>query len=173
MLSCLHADYTRSSGEFHTYRLPVPSLWPDILQKIKAAGLNAISVYTHPGSLNPSRNVTDLNGIRALKPLFEAALEAGIWIVLRPGAFSFPLRMMCRISRSVLGPYINAETSAGGLPHWMTTEVAGVLRTNATDYFEAWQLYVGAIIEATEPYQITKGGPVIGERLIPNFFSVP
>ncbi|KAF7978647.1 hypothetical protein HWV62_45156 [Athelia sp. TMB] len=141
------------SGEFHTYRLPVPSLWPDILQKIKAAGLNAISVYTHPGSLNPSRNVTDLNGIRALKPLFEAALQAGIWIVLRPG------------------PYINAETSAGGLPHWMTTEVAGVLRTNASDYFKAWQPYVGAIIEATEPYQITKGGPVIAVQIDNEYYQ--
>ncbi|KAF7978635.1 hypothetical protein HWV62_45132 [Athelia sp. TMB] len=141
------------SGEFHTYRLPVPSLWPDILQKIKAAGLNAISVYTHAGQLSPSRDITDLDGIRALKPLYEAALEAGIWIVLRPG------------------PYINAETSAGGLPHWMTTEVAGVLRTNASDYFEAWQPYIGAIIEATEPYQITKGGPVIAVQIDNEYFQ--
>ncbi|KZP14810.1 glycoside hydrolase family 35 protein [Athelia psychrophila] len=73
------------SGEFHTFRLPVPSLWPDILQKVKAAGLNAISVYTHAGLLNPSRNVTDLDGFRALEPLWEAALAAGLWIVLRPG----------------------------------------------------------------------------------------
>ena len=36
-----------SSGEFHTFRLPVPSLWLDILEKIRAAGLNGISVYTH------------------------------------------------------------------------------------------------------------------------------
>lgn len=41
--------FRSSSGEFHTFRLPVPSLWPDILQKIKAAGLNAISLYTHWG----------------------------------------------------------------------------------------------------------------------------
>jgi hypothetical protein len=33
-----------SSGEFHTFRLPVPDLWPDILQKMKAAGLNAVSL---------------------------------------------------------------------------------------------------------------------------------
>lgn len=49
----------------------------------------------------------------------------------------------------------------------MTTELSGALRTNATDYYEAWQAYVGAIIEATEPYQITKGGPVIGEHPSP------
>jgi beta-galactosidase GanA len=73
------------SGEFHTFRLPVPALWPDILQKVKAAGLNAISVYTHWGLLNPSPGVIDLNGFRSLRTLYDAAKAAGIWIVLRPG----------------------------------------------------------------------------------------
>ncbi|KDQ50498.1 glycoside hydrolase family 35 protein [Jaapia argillacea MUCL 33604] len=131
------------SGEFHTFRLPVPSLWPDILQKVKAAGLNAISVYTHMGLINPAPGVVDFGGYRALQPLYEAATEAGIWIVLRPG------------------PYINAETTAGGLAHWITSEVAGVLRTNATDFYAAWQAYVQGIITETVPYQITNGGPVI------------
>lgn len=30
------------SGEFHYQRLPVPELWPDIFQKFKANGLNAV-----------------------------------------------------------------------------------------------------------------------------------
>ncbi|KAG7440311.1 glycoside hydrolase family 35 protein [Guyanagaster necrorhizus] len=134
------------SGEFHTFRLPVPSLWPDILQKVKASGLNAVSVYVHMGLLNPSRGVVDFDGFRALKPLYEAALDAGIWIVLRPG-------------------YINAETSAGGIAHWATSEVAGTLRTSAPDWKEAWMDYILGIIEETAPYQITEGGPVIGERV--------
>lgn len=93
----------RSSGEFHTFRLPVPALWLDILQKIKAAGLNGVSVYTHckflsgenkhfvliliiiGGLINPSPGVVDFNDFRALQPLFDAAKAAGIWIVLRPG----------------------------------------------------------------------------------------
>jgi hypothetical protein len=33
------------SGEIHPFRLPVPSLWVDVLQKIKALGLNTVSVY--------------------------------------------------------------------------------------------------------------------------------
>ncbi|KAG6845067.1 hypothetical protein H0H87_001129 [Tephrocybe sp. NHM501043] len=131
------------SGEFHTFRLPVPSLWPDILQKAKAAGLNAVSVYTHMGLINPSRGVIDFDGFRALQPLYDAAREAGIWIVLRPG------------------PYINAETTAGGIAHWATSEVAGTLRTNATDWHAAWQAYIQGIIDVTAPNQITEGGPVI------------
>ncbi|KAF9259410.1 glycoside hydrolase family 35 protein [Marasmius fiardii PR-910] len=131
------------SGEFMTYRLPVPDLWSDILQKFKAAGLNALSLYTHMGSINPSRGVVDFEGYRALKPLFEAANEAGIWVVLRPG------------------PYINAETSAGGLAHWVTTEIAGHLRSNDSDYREAWTPYIEGIVKEAVPYQIINGGPII------------
>ncbi|KAJ7885789.1 glycoside hydrolase family 35 protein [Mycena olivaceomarginata] len=131
------------SGEFHTFRLPVPSLWPDILQKVKAAGLNAISIYTHMGLINPSRGVVDFDSNRALKPLYEAAMVAGLWITLRPG------------------PYINAETTAGGLAHWTTTEVAGGLRTNSSDWRAAWQDYIDGIIRESAPYQISNGGPII------------
>ena len=35
------------SGEFHPFRLPVPSLWLDVFQKLKAAGFNAVSFYVH------------------------------------------------------------------------------------------------------------------------------
>jgi hypothetical protein len=135
----------RSSGEFHTWRLPVPSLWPDILEKTKAAGLNAISIYTHMGLHNPARGVVDFDGFRALRPLYEAAMAAGVWVVVRPG------------------PYINAETSAGGIAHWVTSEVAGHLRTNDSDWTEAWGDYIRGIIRETAPYQIDRGGPVIGE----------
>ncbi|KAJ7076133.1 glycoside hydrolase superfamily [Mycena crocata] len=133
------------SGEFHTWRLPVPSLWPDILEKTKAAGLNAISIYTHMGLLNPSRGVVDLDGFRALKPLYEAAMLRGYG--------------------SLCVRYINAETSAGGIAHWVTTEVAGQLRTNDSDWSAAWQDYIQAIIKETVPYQINEGGPVIAIQL--------
>lgn len=61
-----------------------------------------------------------------------------------------------------LGPYINAETTAGGIAHWVTSQVAGTLRTNATDYQAAWRDYIAGIINVTAPNQITEGGPVIG-----------
>ncbi|EGN93829.1 glycoside hydrolase family 35 protein [Serpula lacrymans var. lacrymans S7.3] len=131
------------SGEFHTFRLPVPGLWLDILQKAKAAGFNALSVYTHMALVNPSPGVIDFNDYRALEPLYEAAKQTGIFIVLRPG------------------PYINAESTAGGIAHWITSQVAGELRTNATDWRASWQDYIQGIIDQTAPYQITQGGPVI------------
>ncbi|KAJ7743740.1 glycoside hydrolase family 35 protein [Mycena maculata] len=143
------------SGEFHTFRLPVPSLWPDILEKVKAAGLNAVSVYTHMGLINPSPGVVDFNSFRALQPLYDAAKAAGIWIVLRPG------------------PYINAETTAGGIAHWATSQVAGALRTNATDWEAAWQDYVQGIIQETSPNQISNGGPVIAIQVDNEYSQSP
>ena len=59
--------------------------------------------------------------------------------------------------------YINAETSAGGIAHWATSEVEGSLRTNATDWRAAWQAYIEGIIRVTKPYEISVGGPVIGK----------
>ncbi|KAJ6552812.1 glycoside hydrolase family 35 protein [Mycena capillaripes] len=151
------------SGEFHTFRLPVPSLWPDILEKVKAAGLNGVSVYTHMGLINPSRGVVDFDSFRALQPLYDAAKAAGIWIVLRPG----PVRR-----RSFLH-YINAETTAGGIAHWATSEVAGTLRTNATDWRAAWEDYVQGIIAQTAPNQINNGGPVIAIQVDNEYSQSP
>lgn len=75
------------SGEFHMWRLPVPSLWRDIIQKAKAAGLNTISVYFHWGLINPRPGEVDLTGINDYQPFFDAAKEEGIWVIARPGPY--------------------------------------------------------------------------------------
>ncbi|GAB3800589.1 hypothetical protein GCM10027605_16410 [Micromonospora zhanjiangensis] len=33
------------SAEFHYFRLPSPDLWRDVLEKLKAAGFNSVSLY--------------------------------------------------------------------------------------------------------------------------------
>ena len=43
------------------------------------------------------------------------------------------------------------------------SEVAGQLRTNATNWRAAWKDYIQGIITVTAPNQITAGGPVIGQ----------
>lgn len=57
---------------------------------------------------------------------------------------------------------INAETTAGGIAHWATSLVASELRTNATDFKEAWTPYVEGIAAAVKPNQVSSGGPIIG-----------
>lgn len=75
------------SGEFHPFRLPVPSLWPDVFQKIKALGLNTVSFYLHWGSLEgKSGDFNDPAGL-AIEPFLQAAQDAGIYLIARPGPY--------------------------------------------------------------------------------------
>src|SRR5436309_12387736 len=53
------------SGEFHYWRLPSPDLWRDVLQKLKAAGYNATSIYFDWGFHSPAPGVYDFSGVRA------------------------------------------------------------------------------------------------------------
>ncbi|KAL1962756.1 hypothetical protein VTN77DRAFT_9210 [Rasamsonia byssochlamydoides] len=130
------------SGEFHPFRLPVPGLWLDIFEKIKSMGFTGVSFYTDWGLLegNPGHVVTD--GIWALDEFFRAASEAGIYLVARPG------------------PYINAETTAGGIPGWVL-RIEGTIRSTSPDYLNATQNYVSTIGKIIAKAQITNGGPVI------------
>jgi hypothetical protein len=73
------------SGEFHPYRLPVPDLWLDVFQKVKALGFNAVSFYVHWALLEGQPGVYTADGIFAFEPFFEAAQKAGIFLIARPG----------------------------------------------------------------------------------------
>ncbi|GFG08426.1 probable beta-galactosidase E [Aspergillus lentulus] len=130
------------SGEFHPFRLPVPGLWLDVFQKIKSLGFNAVSFYTDWGLMegNPGHVVTD--GIWSLDEFFAAASEAGIYLIARPG------------------PYINAETSAGGIPGWVL-RLKGIIRSNSEDYLHATDKYMATLGKIIAKAQITNGGPVI------------
>lgn len=143
------------SGEFHAFRLPVPDLWLDIFQKLKAAGFNAVSIYNHWGVSNPAPGDLDFDDWRNLQILFDAAKSAGLFVIFRPG------------------PYINAETTAGGIAHWVTSEVAGELRTNASDYRAAWTPYIQRIIDFVVPNQVTNGGPVIAVQVDNEYSQLP
>ena len=58
----------------------------------------------------------------------------------------------------ILGPYINAESSGGGFPAWLSRKAA-IDRT--PDYVQYSNLYVQQIGQIIAKAQITNGGPVI------------
>ncbi|OZA61092.1 MAG: hypothetical protein B7X78_07680, partial [Sphingomonadales bacterium 39-62-4] len=103
------------SGEYHPFRQPVPSLHLDVLQKIKAAGFNMVSFYVDWALLEGKRGEFRAEDIHDLEPFLEAAKQAGIYLLARPG------------------PYINAEVSGGGFPGWLQRNT-GVLRTDSGDF---------------------------------------
>ncbi|KAL3460988.1 beta-galactosidase precursor [Aspergillus heterothallicus] len=133
------------TAEYHPFRLPVPDLWIDNFQKIKAMGFNAVSFYTYwpvhegkPGEFTAA-------GVFALEEWFKAAKEAGIYLIARPG------------------PYINSEASGGGFPGWLQRVKGenGTLRTANGDFLSATDNYMRNIGQIIAEAQITNGGPVI------------
>ncbi|KAL1744295.1 glycoside hydrolase superfamily [Schizophyllum fasciatum] len=150
------------SGEMHPWRLPVPALWRDILQKAQAAGLNSISVYFHWALSNPAPGVIDFTGINDMQRFFDDAKAAGLWVIARPG------------------PYIK-RTSGGGIPGWVTTlpgdplwnPYNGELRSNDTYYHDAWQQYIRASAQLIAKNQITEGGPVILAQVENEYYNGP
>lgn len=130
------------SGEFHPFRLPVPDLWLDVFQKIKSLGYNGVSFYINWALLEGEQGVYRAEGIFALEPFFQAASEAGIYLLARPG------------------PYINAEVSGGGFPGWLE-RVNGTFRTNDTGFLDATNLYIQEVASSIAKAQITNDGPVI------------
>ena len=129
------------TGEMHYWRIPVPEMWRDILEKIKASGFTGFTFYSSWGyhAFN-STSVDFETGAHDIGKFFELAKEIGLYIVLRPG------------------PYINAEANAGGFPLWLCTGAYGTLRDNGTAYTKAYTPYLKAFAEAAKPYLISNGG---------------
>jgi hypothetical protein len=75
------------SGEFHPFRLPVPSLWRDVLEKIKALGLNTVSFCVPWALLEGKPGEFRAEGVFDLAEFFAAAKELGVWLVARPGPY--------------------------------------------------------------------------------------
>ncbi|HEU5156740.1 MAG TPA: beta-galactosidase [Streptosporangiaceae bacterium] len=131
------------SAEFHYWRLPSPDLWRDVLEKLKAAGYNATSIYFDWGYHSPAPGVYDFTGVRDIDRLLDIAEEVGIYVIARPG------------------PYINAETDSGGFPGWLVTQ-RGRARSSAPDFTAAYRDWLRRVDRIIARHQITDGGgPVI------------
>ena len=124
------------------HRLPVPSLWLDVFEKVKALGYNTVSFYVHWQLVEYAKGDFNFEGFLDLQPFFDAAKQVGLYLIARPG------------------PYINAETTAGGLPGW-GVRVPGTWRTANQSYLEAMEPYVRQISRILAGAQITNGGPLI------------
>jgi beta-galactosidase len=126
------------SGSFHYWRLPSPDLWLDVLQKMKAGGFNAVEIYFDWGYHSPRRGVYDFSGIRDVDRLLDMARDVGIYVIARPG------------------PYINAETDAGGFPGWLVT-TAGKPRSTSPEYTAAYREWMTQINRIIARHQVTDG----------------
>jgi beta-galactosidase GanA len=141
------------SGEFHYSRLPSPSLWLDVLQKMKAAGFNAVSIYFDWAYHSPKQGVYDFSGVRDVDHLLDLAAQAGIYVIARPG------------------PYINAEVDSGGFPAWLNT-LPGKDRSTDPTYLAAADEWLSHIDPILARHQLTNGtGTVITYQVENEFYD--
>jgi len=131
-----------TAGEFDPWRTPSPSLWLDDLQKMKADGYNAVTVYFDWDYTSPSPGVYDFGGVRDMNEFLNLAQQVGLYVIARPG------------------PYINAETDGGGIPSWVLTSPNGY-RSDTEPYLSAALQWFSEIDAVIAPHQITNGGDVI------------
>jgi beta-galactosidase len=130
-------------AELHYFRLPSPDAWRDVLQKVKAAGFNSVSLYFDWGYHSTSPGSYDFKGIRDVDRLLDEAERAGLYVIARPG------------------PYINAEVSGGGFPAWRKTHT-GVNRTSEEAYLKDAREWMSRINPIIARHQLTRGtGSVI------------
>ncbi|KAG9094270.1 hypothetical protein FS749_012782 [Ceratobasidium sp. UAMH 11750] len=132
------------SGEFHYWRIPVPEVWRDILTKVKAVGFNAVSVYGNWGYHSASSGALDFeSGAHNFESILQDCKDLGLYVIWRAG------------------PYVNAETTAGGFALWATTGAYGALRNNDTRYTNAWMPYMKKYTQILSKHQVTNGGNLL------------
>ncbi|UJP09622.1 beta-galactosidase [Microbacterium sp. KUDC0406] len=129
------------SGEFHYWRLPAPEQWRDLMQKLKSAGFNAVSLYFFWGLHQSERGGDfDFTGIRDVDRLLTMAEEEGLYVIARPG------------------PYINAEISMGGLPAYMTNVDAPLRGSEDPQVLADSKAWLSAVNRIIGKHQVTDGG---------------
>ncbi|KAJ6605805.1 glycoside hydrolase superfamily [Mycena sp. CBHHK59/15] len=133
------------SGEIHYWRIPVPQVWRDLLEKIKAAGCTTPApAFLHWAFHAPNNATLDMkSGARDFGPILDIAKELGLFVTMRGG------------------PYVNAETTAGGFALWTTTGAYGALRNDDPRYTAAWTPFMTEINKITANHQITNGGSIV------------
>ncbi|CAD5194786.1 unnamed protein product [Musa acuminata subsp. malaccensis] len=132
------------SGSIH-YARSTAEMWPDLIQKAKEGGVDAIDTYIFWNAHEPSRGEYNFEGNLNFIKFIKIVQDAGLYVVLR------------------IGPYVCAEWNYGGFPVWLH-QIPGIeLRTN-NDIFKAeMQTFTTLIVSMIKKEKLLapEGGPVI------------
>ena len=131
-------------GEFHYTRVPA-QYWDEELAKVKAAGVDIVSIYVIWQHHEEREGQFDWRGDRDLRHFVELCAKHKLYVFLRPG------------------PWVHAEVRFGGIPDW----VVAAMPTRSSD--PTYLSYVGRFYEqigAQVKGQLWKdGGPIIGIQI--------
>lgn len=108
------------SGEFHYWRVPDRERWSYILKQYQSMGMNTIRIYFHWGYHSSQEGEYNFEGNRDIEYLLDLCEDLGLYVLAAPG------------------PYICAETQAGGYPGWLIAKRH--LRVRHAQYM-LWRTY--------------------------------
>ncbi|KAL2325710.1 hypothetical protein Fmac_024768 [Flemingia macrophylla] len=132
------------SGSVHYPRSTV-EMWPNIIQKAKDGGLDAIESYVFWDQHEPIRREYDFPGNLDFVKFFKLVQEAGLYAILR------------------IGPYVCAEWNYGGFPIWLHNMPGIELRTDNPIYKNEMQIFTTEIVSMAKEAKLfaSQGGPII------------
>ena len=136
-------------GEMHFSRYP-KKYWAEELAKMKAGGIDIVSLYVIWIHHEEIRGEYDFTGDRCLRDFLEEVKKSGLYSILR------------------IGPWAHGEARNGGFPDWLqrdATENGYETRTDAPLYLEHVKRFYEKIYEQSEGFFLKDGGPIIGIQI--------
>ncbi|CAG8779297.1 8475_t:CDS:1, partial [Acaulospora morrowiae] len=119
-------------------------MWPSLLRKAKAGGINIIETYVFWNLHEPVRGTYDFTTDSANLPYFiQLCKELDLYVCLR------------------IGPYVCAEWNFGGFPVWLKHLPGVELRTNNEVYLREMKRFTSKVVDIVRPFLPDKAGPVI------------
>ncbi|NIK79633.1 beta-galactosidase [Paenibacillus castaneae] len=127
------------------FRIP-RALWKERMEQLKAFGYNSIDVYFPWNYHETAEGKWDFGGERDIASFLEAAAEAGLYVVARPG------------------PYICSEWDGGALPAYLLTKGLK-LRDNDAGFLGYVAKWFDRILPLLKQHQVGEGGTIIAVQL--------
>ncbi|CAH8271756.1 unnamed protein product [Arabidopsis lyrata] len=132
------------SGSIH-YPRSTADMWPDLINKAKDGGLDAIETYVFWNAHEPKRREYDFSGNLDVVRFIKTIQDAGLYSVLR------------------IGPYVCAEWNYGGFPVWLHNMPNMKFRTVNPSFMNEMQNFTTKIVEMMKEEKLfaSQGGPII------------
>ncbi|XP_057839165.2 beta-galactosidase 8 isoform X2 [Cryptomeria japonica] len=120
-------------------------MWPDLIAKSKAGGLDVIETYVFWNMHEPERRQYNFKGRNDLVRFLKTIQAAGLYAHLR------------------IGPYACAEWNYGGFPVWLHSIQGIQMRTDNEPFKNEMTIFTTKIVEMMKAEKLFawQGGPII------------
>ncbi|KAM7276039.1 hypothetical protein ACFE04_017905 [Oxalis oulophora] len=132
------------SGSIH-YPRSTPEMWPWLIAKAKAGGIDVIETYVFWNLHEPQPGEYDFSGRKDLVKFIKQVQSHGLYVCLR------------------IGPFIEAEWNYGGFPFWLHDIPDIVYRSDNEPFKFYMQNFTTKIVNLmkSENLYAPQGGPII------------